>query len=866
MTEWAKDRYEELVYNEEAREKWLREYRDTSVQGAEGEGRIDVRAMAQDLIDAIIRERGFYAGSITDMPPFDVVQEMVRQSMLNMIDVTMPRFEDATWEQLQTYFAAQGRPVSTLAELRQTPEYQAVLNEDAERINELPDGLVADLRSGIEGGEKKKLRDVEDPLRSQIEQEMVSRYPQQFKLEELRTGQVDFEAYFPRNGYPGSILKELKKRKVEEAKAQGADEATITQKELEVEVALGRRMSEDLGLSAEYGEPLVKASLTRGDLENPSWGYKPGHLMSRGAHTEEGDPLPGYDKSVEALTRYQQSMANGISNVFGAFLRSEATRAFEDAQVMGDDTEAWATFMRVYNRDLMGAPGVFPPKWAEKVGGTVGPYFAFTDNPIREKVAALADRMGFNGDYFRGDDTGQEGRKRAIWAEKAQRFSKWEGQWNLMTLLANFETPLTNLFDGSKNAIINSGFRYWRAATRRDVNEWRYRVDPNFESKDDIRRFFVKHGAQENYLINEIRGLDWIDRLSGESLRTREFIDDVLQKIRKDPDTDDAWIKSKFLEKLTGVENRARAEQAWKAFVEAGGWFMRAPERKLRQDTWGAHYLKARETLWMNGQTFDADHPWLIDMANRGVEATQFLYNNSERPAFARTAVGRIFSRFQLYTWNAIRFRRDVFGQAQEMGYDPGTKEYARLARMMQADLFVLGLASLLPWSLFANAVPPPFQEFKELAKLFFGDDEERKRAFFGGDWGVLNQAKFLKAVAPPSSRVPESIFRLMLTGDWQQFTGYAIHTWYPFGRLTKDALRSMKHPTTATESLLGVPLVTLEGALNDPPGEGAGFASAPTDDSFDVAELMGNGQLPASPSQASRFQQQPTLSLTDTP
>jgi hypothetical protein len=187
--------------------------------------------------------------------------------------------------------------------------------------------------------------------------------------------------------------------------------------------------------------------------------------------------------------------------------------------------------------------------------------------------------------------------------------------------------------------------------------------------------------------------------------------------------------------------------------------------------------------------------------------STQFLYNNAERPAFARTGFGRMFARFQLYTWNALRFRRDGFAKAKERGFDPGTQEFERVQRMMQADLFMMGMGSLLPWSIFETALDPPWDQLKEMNELLFGDDEEREKAFYGQSWGPFQVFKPLKAVAPPSSRVPEAVFTTLLTGDIQQFAGYSMWQMFPFGRLGRDAAVSLGNPRDATRRLLGDPL-----------------------------------------------------------
>jgi len=70
--------------------------------------------------------------------------------------------------------------------------------------------------------------------------------------------------------------------------------------------------------------------------------------------------------------------------------------------------------------------------------------------------------------------------------------------------------------------------------------------------------------------------------------------------------------------------------------------------------------------------------------------------------------MGKVFSRFQLWAWNSVKFKRDIFTEAAEMGYDPNSQQFKRLQRMMTADLFMLGLASLFPSSMFGAKLPQP--------------------------------------------------------------------------------------------------------------------------------------------------------------
>ena len=85
---------------------------------------------------------------------------------------------------------------------------------------------------------------------------------------------------------------------------------------------------------------------------------------------------------------------------------------------------------------------------------------------------------------------------------------------------------------------------------------------------------------------------------------------------------------------------------------------MGKPERILRRDSFMAHYVHYWKKF--GGAIKDPNHPFLIELAKKGVKATQFLYNAPNRPPFARSALGKVMTRFQLWAWNAARFRNDV--------------------------------------------------------------------------------------------------------------------------------------------------------------------------------------------------------------
>ena len=235
--------------------------------------------------------------------------------------------------------------------------------------------------------------------------------------------------------------------------------------------------------------------------------------------------------------------------------------------------------------------------------------------------------------------------------------------------------------------------------------------------------------------------------------------------------------------------------------------FMSVPERVLRRDSYMAHLIKSWEMF--GGTIKNPDHPFLVEMAKKGVRATQFLYSAPYRPAFARTALGKVMTRFQLWSWNAVKFRNQVFKEAKIYGFRQGTAEFERFKRTMQADAFVLALANVFAYSLFDSALPAPYNYLKDTAEWVFGDEEERNKAFFGTWPSVVAP---LQMVTPPIMRLPVAGLRAFLDNDFEKIANYHVYTMMPFGRMVRDVSPLAKgnlidNPHRLLEKLTGMPL-----------------------------------------------------------
>ena len=234
--------------------------------------------------------------------------------------------------------------------------------------------------------------------------------------------------------------------------------------------------------------------------------------------------------------------------------------------------------------------------------------------------------------------------------------------------------------------------------------------------------------------------------------------------------------------------------------------FMTIPERILRRDAFMAHYIKLWERF--GGAIKDPKHPFLVEMAKKGVQATQFLYSAPYRPAFARSGLGKIMSRFQLWSWNAVRFRNDARKLARQYGFDPNSRAGKRFERILRTDLFVMALSGVFMYSLFDQVLPAPWNWLQDSANWLFGDEKERDRAFFG----TLPKAIApLQMITPPIARLPISVIREFAEDDYDKLADYYMWTMFPFGRMGRDLFHPeqsiVANPSRIPEKIFGFPL-----------------------------------------------------------
>jgi len=527
-----------------------------------------------------------------------------------------------------------------------------------------------------------------------------------------------------------------------------------------------------------------------------------GSMHSRTNH------MPGYDISKNTYEVYLRNIANTYFNQINQIFSRHKIEQFrkrgeelgwhkektgtyineDGVKVQSNLLRNWMNFLKLYAQDAMGNPAIIPERIyndpSMKLKGT--PYYWWADNRVKKKLQGMKDTiLGKKASEYPELDK----HLNEIDYSTLQKISNAEAKFELASLLAHPKASVGNIFGGSIHSIQSAGLEYFKKG--RDIS-YLNKINPKWKSKDDIDAFVTKHGVIPEFILYQF-GIDPDMRAAN----VKNFAKDIAKKIGNDGELAE-----------TTLRDLGKKHNVSEGIMNIASKFMSVPERMLRRDAFMAHYARAYEMF--DGAIKNPDHPFLIELAKKGVKATQFLYNAPYRPAFARTALGKIMTRFQLWQWNAVRFRNDIAREAKIFGLRAGTPEYERFRRLMQADLTVFALGNAFAYSIFDTAMPAPYSWFQDTADWLFGNENERDRAFFGM-WpkGLAP----LQLVTPPIMRHPLSVMKSLNSGEWDRFANYHIYTLFPFGRLAKDFLAPnnlIENPMGLVDKWAGFPLQSL--------------------------------------------------------
>lgn len=514
----------------------------------------------------------------------------------------------------------------------------------------------------------------------------------------------------------------------------------------------------------------------------------------RTRHQLRRKPYGGeYNRSIDGYGDYISTTTNAFHKSFmwvaGKNMIMKAARDRD----FGDATPEWVNFLKLYLNDSIGNPTILTqdllndPKM--KLKGNL--YTKVADSSVSKFMYKIGRETGFIKDDM---DIPEELRK--VDYTILRKISQMEARYEIASLLFHPKSMMNNLYGGTQLTMVSAGVKNWTNA--RSIKYLRSNINPKWGSMEDVSKDAAVVGAIEDYMLSEagITG-------AKHSKNVKAFINEAIKKISKDYDMSD--------ESLLEI---ARKHKVSDALAEKSGWFMKKSERILRRDSFLAHYV-----YWHNlfdgilEGSYDDKGNWkfnpiLTKLAKDGVQLTQFLYSAPYRPAIANTELGKILTRFQMWTYNSVNTRSKVLEQAKIYGFKDSLAT-DRFSRLFAMDMISLGLAQAFMFSMFDSALPPPWSWLKDFGRMFFGDERERDSAFMGA-WP--RQVAPLQMITPPVARAFPSAITAMVSGDWKRFTDYTVWTMFPYGRLARDVHKSYVNPKSTIDRFTGIPFSSLQG------------------------------------------------------
>ena len=521
-----------------------------------------------------------------------------------------------------------------------------------------------------------------------------------------------------------------------------------------------------------------------------------GNMFSRESHIEGWSPdRPVYDAYIKNMTNtYYRQLSQIISR------QSLNEFDLQHRKKWGDKlTDAWVDYIKLYAQDAMGYPSVIPEQVLKNpemnLNGTL--YAKWADNVVANRVTSIGRKLGLI-----KDKEGLPSELQDVDLQQIRHWSNLEAKYQMATLLAHPKSMFNNIYGGQVHTIQSTGMRNWLrgrdvAWLKANINPGKDRLGNEWNSRADVEKWVESHG-----IIPELMSYEFGLNPELQKGNFKKFFNEAADAIKENPSLKDGKVR----------EIASKYNISDSVFNKAG-WFMRVSERMLRRDAFMAHLVEAHQKF--NG-TLQMDHPYLIELAKKGVKATQFMYSAPFRPAFARTSLGKVMTRFQLWSWNSVRFRGDIIDKAAIYGYRPGTPEFERFKRLIQWDMMSIALANVFMYSLFDQGLPAPYNWLQDTADWMFGDERERDRAFFGA-WpkGVAP----LQMITPPIARLPLSTFQGWVNDDWSSFLDYTIYTMAPFGRMLRDVSpfndnNIINNPIRTVDAVTGIPQMKLHKVL----------------------------------------------------
>lgn len=517
----------------------------------------------------------------------------------------------------------------------------------------------------------------------------------------------------------------------------------------------------------------------------PSKTTTSGNLKHREAKERQ---LPGWDSGTNAYFNYVNDLLKVQYNKALALVGDKEIRNFElrvGADNANPEFKSWANFMRLYLSDQVGLSTMIPKYLVNDKNMSLqdSGYYYFTDSYFTDLDRRISKKLGTR-PLLRDNNPERTYMLRDI--------ANMEAKYALISLLSRPKAFITNKYGGATLLAATSGISdAMKGLSLTQIQ----RVNPHIKTMDDAIVFAEQQGAMESVIRHEV-----MEQAAWKNANYRKAFEHMLMKIKRDPAVKDETLFE--IGRKHGLNDKV---------MNVAAWPMRKSERILRTRSFLAHYIKAIDTLEVSGINAH-EHPWALEMARRGVTTAQFLYNNANRPAFARSNVGKIFARFKLWAINSVKVRLDAFNDFQKLHVDPYTgaesyrPEFRKFENLLMADMFMLALASLFPFHVMGNAVPEPYGWMSDLLDWAFGDPNEKRGAFRQGA-GLPVVAAPLAVALPPSSRLLTTWIEPVMTGDWEAYMSYQMYTHFPFGLFVRDVKNAAKNPAMAIDRMTGMPV-----------------------------------------------------------
>jgi len=484
--------------------------------------------------------------------------------------------------------------------------------------------------------------------------------------------------------------------------------------------------------------------------------------------------LPGYDASPKRLMEYLNHQARRYSqNRFGyeaLKFYNNIIPQFAKMRIVGFDNKEHPEIKSLVDRYMLSQlyqiTGRAAPEWV------LGKW---SDEAIAARLTKIQNKLA----SFFGL------KQKEITPYDVARWSILEGQYQLLSKLAVARFVVANVFGGTVLTYQRSpGIKAVMDGYKAYINnEWPREFVKRFPflGTEEMRphEVVVHGGIAQEFYSSELRG-----KVMESTPHFRRLVAEFRKAMEMSPH--DKKL-GKVFESLKNASEEAGVNDAISWF---GTMFIRKPEKMLRYGSFLTGYMQAMKMGF--------SHEEALAFARRFVERSQFFYDAPYRMPIANSALGRIFFRFRLWTLQNLRTQKEYLQDAARIGFKKGTAPFERFERAFLSNLFMVAMASAFPYTVFDAALPAPFSWVQDLSLMFFGNDEDRKRAF----WGTYG----LSEITPPILGLPLDVMMSFVNHDFDKIMNYTIWTVFPFGRLARDISKSIGQPHMLMDRMTGLP------------------------------------------------------------